>query len=258
VGETGDLVLTSADGTQFAAYYAHPAESSGTAMVILPDVRGLHSFYKELAVRFAEAGMHAIAFDYFGRTAGLGSRDEEFPYREHIEKLEPSSVTEDVAASAGWLREHSSAGSVFSVGFCFGGSGSWRQSAAGLDLAGCVGFYGIPSRAEGVVDEMRAPLLMLAAGQDFTRWRPCRSSPTGCGRRAWRPRCTSTRTRRTASSTGRSASTATLAPTRGCASSTSSPGTRPDARVGVVSGVSSRLRLGVRLFRPAGRAGPGR
>jgi carboxymethylenebutenolidase len=168
VGETGDLVLTSADGTQFAAYYAHPAEPSGIGMVILPDVRGLHSFYKELAVRFAEAGIHAIAFDYFGRTAGLGARDEDFPYREHIEKLEPASTTADVSASAEWLRENTSVGSVFSVGFCFGGSGSWRQSAAGLDLAGCVGFYGIPSRAEGVVDQMRAPLLMLAAGQDFT------------------------------------------------------------------------------------------
>jgi carboxymethylenebutenolidase len=75
VGEHGDLVLTSADGTQFGAYYAHPADGSARAIVILPDVRGLHPFYKELALRFAEAGLHAVAIDYFGRTAGTGSRD---------------------------------------------------------------------------------------------------------------------------------------------------------------------------------------
>ena len=32
-------------------------------MVILPDVRGLHAFYEDLAVRFAEAGIHATTFD---------------------------------------------------------------------------------------------------------------------------------------------------------------------------------------------------
>jgi carboxymethylenebutenolidase len=38
--------------------------------VILPDVRGLYRFYEELALRFAERGYTALAFDYFGRTAG--------------------------------------------------------------------------------------------------------------------------------------------------------------------------------------------
>src|SRR5258705_11084695 len=89
VGHPGDLVLTSADGTQFAAYHARPAGASSRAVVILPDVRGLHTFYKELAHRFAEAGLRAIAFDYFGRTAGLGTRDEDFAYREHAEQTRP-------------------------------------------------------------------------------------------------------------------------------------------------------------------------
>ena len=41
-------------------------------MVILPDVRGLYRFYEELALRFAERGIAAVAFDYFGRTGGRG------------------------------------------------------------------------------------------------------------------------------------------------------------------------------------------
>ena len=54
------------------------------------------------------------------------------------------------------------------VGFCFGGAFSWRQSASGLGLAGCAGFYGRPDRTEDVVDRMTAPLLLLLAGRDHT------------------------------------------------------------------------------------------
>src|SRR5690606_17359603 len=86
IGEHGDLALTSADGTEFAAYHAPSAGQPSRGVVVLPDVRGLHHFYKDLACRFAEAGTHAIAFDYFGRTAGIGPRDEEFPYRDHVER----------------------------------------------------------------------------------------------------------------------------------------------------------------------------
>jgi hypothetical protein len=50
-----DLTLTASDGASFMAYAAVPEEPSGRSVVILPDVRGLHAFYKELAALFAEA-----------------------------------------------------------------------------------------------------------------------------------------------------------------------------------------------------------
>jgi carboxymethylenebutenolidase len=49
--------------------------------------RRLYPFYSELAERFAQAGYHAIAIDYFGRTAGLGPRDAEFEYMPHVQRL---------------------------------------------------------------------------------------------------------------------------------------------------------------------------
>ena len=168
VGDHGDLVLTSADGTRFAAYHAHPAGGSTQAIVVMPDVRGLHSFYKELAERWAEAGLHAVAIDYFGRTAGLTGRDEDFPFREHVEQTTPDHVTADVAAAVSYLRGQPGVTSVYTVGFCWGGSNSWAQSAGGHNLNGSIGFYGIPSRVESLIPQMRSPLLMLAAGADFT------------------------------------------------------------------------------------------
>jgi carboxymethylenebutenolidase len=162
--------LTSADGTEFMAFAARAARPSGAGIVILPDIRGLHDFYKELAERFAEAGLDAVAFDYFGRTAGHGTRDEAFEWRPHVEQTTPAGVDADVAAAIAYLKseEGGAVGRVFTVGFCFGGSGSWRQSASQPGLAGAIGFYGVPARVKDYVPLMKAPLLLLVAGADFT------------------------------------------------------------------------------------------
>ncbi|MGH9150544.1 MAG: dienelactone hydrolase family protein [Acidimicrobiales bacterium] len=169
-GDSGDLLLRSADGTDFGAFYAHPDGRSDVGVVVLPDVRGLHGFYTELARRFAEAGLHAAAIDYFGRTAGVGPRDSSFSFREHVGTLDFDQVGDDVGAAVDWLRGLAGAtvASVFTVGFCLGGALSWRQSAARHGLAGCIGLYGQPERARDTIAGMTAPLLLLAAGQDNT------------------------------------------------------------------------------------------
>jgi carboxymethylenebutenolidase len=87
--------------------------------VILPDVRGLYRFYEELALRFAERGIAAIALDYFGRTAGVAKRGDEFEYAEHVAQTTPEGIQADVAAAVARLREHARA--IFTVGFCLGG-----------------------------------------------------------------------------------------------------------------------------------------
>jgi len=168
--DQGDIHLTAADGNRFMAYFARAAEPTGAGMVILPDVRGLHAFYKDLAQRFAEAGVDAVAIDYFGRTAGDGPRDESFEFRPYVDKTTPGEINADVAAAAAWLRssDGGSVSAVFTVGFCFGGAQSWRQSAGGHGLVGAIGFYGVPARVRDVVPQMEAPLLMLVAGADFT------------------------------------------------------------------------------------------
>jgi len=166
--DQGDLVLTAADGNRLGAYFALAEKPTGAGMVVMPDVRGLHHFYKELAQRFAEAGIDAVAIDYFGRTAGIGDRSEGFEYMPHVEKTTPEGMRADVAAAVAHLKskEGGAVKSVFTVGFCFGGSASWNQSASGLGLNGCIGFYGRPQRSEAFVAEMKSPLLMLLAGAD--------------------------------------------------------------------------------------------
>jgi carboxymethylenebutenolidase len=166
-----DLVLDAPDGNRFAAFLATPDEPAGVGVVILPDVRGLYRFYEELALRFAERGYAALAFDYFGRTAGVSKRDDDFDYMEHVQQTTPEGVQADVAASAARLRE-AGCQKVFTVGFCFGGRNSWLAAAGGHGIAGAVGFYGVPSERNGVpgptqrASELEAPILALQAGDD--------------------------------------------------------------------------------------------
>jgi carboxymethylenebutenolidase len=166
-----DLTLEAADGNRFAAFLALPDDPASTGVVILPDVRGLYHFYEELALRFAERGYAAIAFDYFGRTAGAAKRGDDFEYMEHVQQTTPDQVQADVGAVVQHLRSLGCT-SVFTVGFCFGGRNSWLAAASGHGLAGAVGFYGHPGERNGVLGptqraaEMEAPILALQAGDD--------------------------------------------------------------------------------------------
>jgi carboxymethylenebutenolidase len=166
--DQGEITLEAADGNRFMAYFARAAKPTGAGMVVMPDVRGLHQFYKELAQRFAEAGIDAVAIDYFGRTAGIGSRDDGFEWMPHVEKTTPEGIAADTAAAIEYLKSKDGGAvkAVFTVGFCFGGSKSWDQSALNPDLNGCIGFYGRPPRSEPYISKMKAPLLVLVAGAD--------------------------------------------------------------------------------------------
>ncbi|WP_340379357.1 dienelactone hydrolase family protein [Streptomyces sp. SS7] len=173
--DSGYLELTAKDGNTFAAFSAAPADGTGTAVVILPDVRGLYGFYTELAKRFAENGVRALVIDYYGRTAGVGRREKDFPYAQHMAKLSPRELYADLAAGVAHLRseEGGAARAVLTAGFCLGGRLAVMAAAGGLDLAGAIGFYcwpadgpdGSPGPTRRAAD-LAAPVLALMAGDD--------------------------------------------------------------------------------------------
>ncbi len=169
--DSARLVLTADDGNRFAAFLAHAAEPTGAGILILPDVRGLHPYYEELALRFAEHGIDAIAIDYFGRTAGAEPRDDDFEYMRHVGQTTWDGLRADIRAAAAHLRSaEGGAGrsvggeagrsvggeagrsvgggagrSVFTIGFCFGGRLAFLTATMGLGIAGAIGFYGWPT-----------------------------------------------------------------------------------------------------------------
>ena len=141
-----DLKLTSSDGTKLMAHAARAARPTGAGMVVIPDVRGLHPYYKELADRFAEIGVDAVAIDFFARTAPSEDRSEKFDFMSQVPLTKPDQLQADIAAAAAYLRtpDGGQVKSLYSVGFCFGGGLSYLQAASGLGYAGVIGFYGWP------------------------------------------------------------------------------------------------------------------
>ena len=150
VAERGVLTLTSADGTEFSAAYAAPAAPPrvgrrGPARHPRPApvLRGARRAVRRGRrwPRWRSTGSGGPPA--YGRG---GTRDEDFDWQPHIPRTTPEGMDADIAAGIAYLRERTGADlPVVTVGFCFGGSHSWRQSGGDLDLAGCAGFYGKPS-----------------------------------------------------------------------------------------------------------------
>jgi carboxymethylenebutenolidase len=172
IASAARATLESEDGTRFGAFKATPEGEASATVLILPDVRGLHPYYEELACRFAQHGYRALAIDYFGRTApSPQERPEDFEYHEHVDRVRQAEVKADVTAAVEHLRA-SGSGDIFTIGFCFGGRLSFLAATLGLDIAGSIGVHpGLHARDDlpapvDFADEIRAPLLGLFGGAD--------------------------------------------------------------------------------------------
>jgi carboxymethylenebutenolidase len=171
--DSRELTLMAADGNRLSAFEARAAEPTGAAIVILPDVRGLHDYYVELAMRFAENGVDAVAFDWFGRTAGNGRRREGFDPAPHVQQLTWAGMSADVSAAAAHARTLEPQ-TLFTVGFCMGGRAAFLTPTLGLGLTGAIGFYGSPvnegrggsPKPVDVAGQMEGAILGLFGGAD--------------------------------------------------------------------------------------------
>jgi carboxymethylenebutenolidase len=190
--DSEEVVLRAGDGGRFAALLARADHPTGAAIIVLPDVRGLHPYYEELALRFAEVGVDALAIDYFGRTAGIGIRERptDFDFMAHVGETRFSNLSWDVQTAAELLRGLGPTGpvsavggaaiagpprvrAVFTIGFCFGGRLAFLANTLGLGLAGAIGFYGWPVGARGDIPApadstglMTGPVLGIFGGAD--------------------------------------------------------------------------------------------
>jgi carboxymethylenebutenolidase len=138
------ITITGQDGAEFRAYLAKPEQTSGAGIVILPDVRGLHPFFEELALRYAERGISALAIDYFCRTAGTDERGDDFEYMPHVDQATWPTLRTDIVAAIDYLRAEAAPRSTFTTGFCMGGRLSSMSATLGKGLAGVIPFYGWP------------------------------------------------------------------------------------------------------------------
>ena len=217
---------------------------SGNGVVILPDVRGLHPYYEELALRFAERGIEArrdrlVRADGARRRPIRGLRVHAPRHADHVGRASARTSRPASPRCGPVTAARAAPASVFTLGFCMGGRMSFLAGTLGLDLAGVIGFYGTlvgPWRndaPEPVAEAGRigSPVLGLFGGADagITPEAIAAFDAALDGGRHRRIGWSPTPGRRTASSTARRTSSPTRARRRGTRPWRSSRPTGPDA-----------------------------
>ncbi len=167
------------DGERLRAFGAWPRRDDRLpAIILLHDVRGLSSHYKEVAQRYAREGFFALALDLYCREGApsLPTMESVFTW---MAQLDDTCVLDDIDAAVRFLgsRVEVRKTSIGITGFCMGGQYALMAACSVPGLAACVSFYGMlryasktklkPRDALDLAPELSCPFLGLF-GEDDT------------------------------------------------------------------------------------------
>ncbi len=158
------------DADTVTAWVVYP-ERSGDApvMIVIHEIFGLTDWVRGVADRLAAEGFIAIAPDLLsGKGYDGGGTDSFSPegVRKAIRDLDRGEVNRRLRAAAGYATALPSATSrVGSVGFCWGGSTSFRFATAWDGLDAALVYYGGSPPTESLA-AIEAPVLGLYGGDD--------------------------------------------------------------------------------------------
>ncbi len=137
------IELTAADGHKLAAYLAEPAGKPRGGVVVIQEIFGVNAHIKAVADGYAADGYRAVApamFDRYQRGYDTGySPDEIAQGRALMAKVDWDKTFLDVDAA---VAEAKKGGKVGIVGYCWGGTVTWRAAAKTAGLACAAPYYG--------------------------------------------------------------------------------------------------------------------
>lgn len=158
-----DIRLKSAaDGFEFGAYHAIPADARQGGLVLIQEVFGVTPHVRELADSFAEAGYEVIAPSMYDRLEAGFQADyavEAVAKASQYSQETPwGQVQGDLQAAIDTL-----AGPVFVTGFCWGGTATWLAACRCKGVVAASSFYG--RRIPELIDETPACPIILHFGK---------------------------------------------------------------------------------------------
>jgi len=154
------------------SFVVYPEESGPTpAVIVIHENRGLTDWVRSFADQLAGRGYLAIAPDLLSefdedhdRTADFENSDAA---RTALYQLDPEQITADLEAVMAYITGvPASSGTVAVMGFCWGGSQTFRFATNASGLAAAMVFYGSPPDSEEAVRRISAPVYGFYGGED--------------------------------------------------------------------------------------------
>lgn len=167
-----EWVTLSHGDREFQAFVVYPESKEKTkSVIVIHENRGLNDWARLFADKLAAEGYLVIAPDHISNTVPGKKRTSDFENpdaaRDAIYDLEPSQVTADLDAAYNYIKnDASSTGEVAVVGFCWGGSQTFRYATKNQEISSAHVFYGTaPDDAEALA-QIEAPVFGYYGGDD--------------------------------------------------------------------------------------------
>ena len=166
------ITITAADGGQFEAYFAKPAQGSGPGLVLLQEIFGINPYLRSMADKFAEEGYVVLVPDLFWRMEPgvvLGYNDEDLTKAfDFYQRFDVDQGIRDIADTIASLRamDECVTSKVGALGYCLGGNLAWL-TAARTDVDCSVSYYGVAiEQTLNEADNVHCPMVLHFAEED--------------------------------------------------------------------------------------------
>lgn len=164
-------------GGNLPAYFAAPKKAGKyAAVIVVPEVFGMHEYQRDICRRLAKIGYYAITLDPFFR---MGDLSKIADIKEVIGKantLADSQMLADLDALVAFVEKQPKANAkkLGITGMCRGGRTVWMYTAHSKKVRAGVSWYGglnpappaMPLTPIDVADKLNAPVLGLYGGAD--------------------------------------------------------------------------------------------
>jgi carboxymethylenebutenolidase len=160
------------DSTICKAFVVYPESNQPTkAVIVIHENRGLNDWARSFADELAANGYLVIAPDLISNTVDGIEKTTDFKNtdkaREAIYALNQDNVTYDLNAVYNYIKsDKASTGEVSVVGFCWGGSQSFRYATNNRNLKEAFVFYGTAPKEPEVYSNIETPVYGFYGGND--------------------------------------------------------------------------------------------
>lgn len=160
------ISLQTSDGHTLSAYEARPEKSPRGGIVLLQEIFGITGYIRRVCDEYAQHGYHMVAPALFDRIrSGVVldySKDDAVIGRELRSRIPWEKTFADVEAARDRLK---GAGKIATLGYCWGGTVSWR-AAGHLDGVGAAVCYYCTQIGPYISEQPRCPVLMHFGEKD--------------------------------------------------------------------------------------------